>query len=35
LRNITDEDVLTRGQGATSVIPEDGVSVFAHVGIRL
>jgi len=35
VRNLTDEDVLTRGQGATSVIPEDGISVFGHVGVRL
>lgn len=35
VRNLTDEEVLTRGQGAVSVIPEDGISVFGHVGIRL
>jgi TonB-dependent siderophore receptor len=35
VRNLTDEDVLTRGQGATSVIPEDGISIFGHVGIRI
>jgi len=35
LDNLTDEDVYGRGQGAVSVIPEDGVSVMGYVGVRL
>ena len=33
--NLTDETYYTRGQGNTSVIPEDGVSVMSYVGVRL
>ena len=33
--NLTDETYYTRGQGNTSVIPEDGVSVMGYVGVRL
>jgi catecholate siderophore receptor len=33
--NMTDETYYGRGTGSTSVIPEDGVSVLAEVGVRL
>ena len=35
VENLTDEYVLGRGQGSVSVIPEDGISAFGVVEVRL
>ena len=35
LRNLTDEDLYTRGLGSTSVIPEDGFNANATLEIKL
>ena len=35
VENLADENVLGRGQGSVSVIPEDGISVFGVVEVRL